>query len=134
MRMFWALAVSATCVLGWSAGARGQSFVRAGEEIVAVGDSMTEQGIYQRQMEGVFKTLYPEGKIRVVNLGKSGAFANWQIEPLKKYLSRNKAGVITAMFGVNDTKWNGNDLAGKSAGFAAAGEYGADHGGIGWES
>lgn len=95
------------------------SYLRAGDEIVCVGDSITAQGAYQAYVENTLATLYPAAHIRLVNLGRGGSDAAGQVDVLRTYLAAHHPTVITVMFGVNDTRWSAGDAEKKTADFVA---------------
>jgi len=91
------------------------SFLKAKDEILTVGDSITQQGIYQEYMQRILDTLYPGAGIRIVNRGIGGMGAEGGIGVLEEYLRTGKPSIVTVMFGVNDTRWSALDPEGKEA-------------------
>jgi lysophospholipase L1-like esterase len=90
------------------------SFLRQGEEILTVGDSITAQGVYQNYMQRVLDTLYPDAGIKIVNVGVGGMRADGGVGVLTDTLKKRKPTLITVMFGVNDTHWTPTDAEAKA--------------------
>ena len=95
-----------------------QSFLRKGDVILTVGDSVTAQGVYQEYMQTILDTLYPDQSIRVVNVGVGGMKADGGLQVMKSQLKKSEATIVTVMFGVNDTMWNSAQAEAKAKAFA----------------
>lgn len=94
-----------------------KSFLRSGDHLVVIGDSLTEMGEYVRMLDGVVQQAYPDAGIRVVNHGSGGKRADAAVPLLKEYLSKNNPTLVFMMFGVNDTQWRNEDVDKKSVAF-----------------
>ena len=108
------LALAALLVLPFLAARAEDSFLRKGEEILTVGDSITAQGVYQDYMQRVLDTLYPDAGIKIVNAGVGGMRADGGVQVLTDTLKKQKPTLITVMFGVNDTHWTPTDAEAKA--------------------
>ncbi len=97
-----------------------RSLLRAGDEILCVGDSITAQGVYGGYLQQAVDTAYPGQQIRVVNLGVNGMTAPGGVESLRGYLKDHTPTVVTVMFGVNDTGWSSNDAEQKAKNYETA--------------
>jgi len=108
------------------------SFLKANNEIVTLGDSITAAGIYQEYMRQVIDTLYPDAGIKLLNLGLTGQHIGQGVEALEEYAKRGHrrtgtfvmgAGgsgveyaknppntIIMVMSGVNDTEWSDSGI------------------------
>jgi lysophospholipase L1-like esterase len=83
------------------------AYLRPHEKIMWVGDSITAQGLYERYVMRVLKTLYPDAGITDVNLGIGGATAPARFAGgIPRSVDEEKPTVMTVMFGVNDTRWS----------------------------
>ena len=90
---------------GWAQ----RAFLRAGDEIVCLGDSITAQGVYEHDLQQVLDAVYPGAKIHVVPHGIGGTRSDAGVGELADYLRDHQPTVVTVMFGVNDTGWNSAD-------------------------
>lgn len=97
-----------------------RSLLRAGDEILCVGDSITAQGVYTGFLQQAIDTAYPGQQIRVVNLGVGGMTAPGGVESLRGYLKDHTPTVVTVMFGVNDTGWSSTDAEVKAKNYETA--------------
>jgi lysophospholipase L1-like esterase len=95
-----------TLVWPGAAVAAERSYLKANDQILTLGDSITAQGVYQDYMQEILNTLYPGAGIRIVNRGVGGMMAPDGIGVLTDYLNTGKPTVVTVMFGVNDTRWD----------------------------
>ncbi len=96
------------------------SFLRAGDEIVCVGDSITAGGVYEEFLQSTLDALYADAKIRVVNQGVGGLSADGGVGLLKNYLKDHQPTVVLFMFGVNDTGWSDANADAKIKAFVTA--------------
>ena len=77
--------------------------IAAGEQIVAIGDSITQAGGYLRDIDAVFATQYPELKIpAVVNTGISGQKAEDLVARFAQDVVARKPAIVTIDIGIND--------------------------------
>lgn len=95
------------------------AFLRRGDVILTVGDSITAQGIYQEYMQSILDTLYPGQSIRIVNVGVGGMKADGGLQVMKSQFKNSGATIVTVMFGVNDTMWNSAEAEAKAKAFSA---------------
>jgi len=94
------------------------SYLRPGDHIVFIGDSITEMGHYGDMVQRALTTAYPDAGIKAVNHGSGGKTASGGITLLNHYLS-NKPTLVCVMFAVNDTKWSAGGEDAKAAEFVA---------------
>jgi lysophospholipase L1-like esterase len=80
--------------------------LRAGDRIVALGDSITQAGGYLAFMKRVLSRNYPELKIEIVNSGISGHKSTDMSARLKRDVIDKNPTVVTISCGVNDV-WHG---------------------------
>ena len=77
--------------------------IKAGEQIVAIGDSITQAGGYLRAMDAVFDQQYPDLKIpKIINVGISGQKAEDLVKRFEKDVVGRKPAVVTISIGIND--------------------------------
>jgi lysophospholipase L1-like esterase len=77
--------------------------IKAGEQIVAIGDSITQHGGYLRNMDAVFAKQYPAlGIPAVINVGISGQKAENLIARFDKDVIQRKPAIVTLNIGIND--------------------------------
>ena len=77
--------------------------IKAGDKIVAIGDSITQGGGYLRDMNAVFTNQYPDLKIPpVVNAGISGQKAEQLVKRFDQDVIQKKPAVVTINVGIND--------------------------------
>jgi acyl-CoA thioesterase-1 len=77
--------------------------LKAGESIVAIGDSITAGGGYLRDIDAVLAQQYPELKTpKVINAGVSGQKAEDLIKRFEKDVVARKPAVVTVSIGIND--------------------------------
>ena len=93
------------------------SFLRAGDHIVFIGDSITEAGIYGRMVQRALQATYPDANLKAVSHGSGGKTAAAGTGLLKHYLSAAKPTIVAVMFGVNDTGWSAAGIEQKAAAF-----------------
>jgi lysophospholipase L1-like esterase len=95
------------------------AYLKPGDVIVCVGDSVTAAGVYDRFLQAMLDRLYPEAGIRVVNRGQGGQSSNAATGLLDSALKTERPTLATFMFGVNDTRWSAGDEDAKAAAFVA---------------
>jgi len=95
------------------------SYLRANDEILTIGDSVTAQGFYQAYMQQVLDTLYPGAGIKLVNVGIGGMRSDYGSQALRGYTEKGKPTLVTVMFGVNDTGWRPTDQEEKEKQYVA---------------
>lgn len=77
--------------------------IRPGDQIVAMGDSITQAGGYLRAMEVVFAQQYAGMKIpRIINAGISGQKAEDMVARFERDVVRRKPAIVTISVGIND--------------------------------
>ena len=77
--------------------------LKPGEKIVAIGDSITSQGVYVRHINAVFAQQYADLKIPpVVNKGISGQVAEQLVARFDKDVVQEKPAYVTISVGIND--------------------------------
>jgi lysophospholipase L1-like esterase len=77
--------------------------IAAGEQIVAIGDSITQAGGYLRDIDMVFATQYPDLKIpKVINTGISGQKAEDLVGRFGRDVVARKPALVTIDIGIND--------------------------------
>jgi len=77
--------------------------IRKGEQIVAIGDSITAQGGYLRDMDAVFARQYPDLKVpAIINAGIGGQKAEDLIARFDKDVIQKKPALVTIDIGIND--------------------------------
>jgi acyl-CoA thioesterase-1 len=81
----------------------GGAEIKPGEQIVAIGDSITQAGGYLRAMDAVFAQQYPDLKIpMIINAGISGQKAEDLVKRFEKDVVARKPAVVTISIGIND--------------------------------
>jgi len=95
------------------------SYLRKGDVILTIGDSITAQGVFQEQMQRVIDTLYPGAGIKVINSGSGGKGAGAGIGPMSAVKKGGKVTIVAVMYGVNDTGWSAAGMEGKTKAFVA---------------
>ena len=93
------------------------AYLRPGDVIVCVGDSVTAAGVYDGFLQSMLDRLYPEAGIRVVNRGQGGQTSGAAVNLLASALKTERPTLATFMFGVNDTGWSAGNEAAKAAAF-----------------
>ncbi len=102
-----------------SSAAAETAYLRSGEVIVCVGDSVTHAGVYDGFLQAMLDRLYPGADIRVVNRGQGGQTAGAAVALLESALKTEGPTLATFMFGVNDTRWSAGDETAKAEAFVA---------------
>ena len=82
---------------------KGPLLVGKGQQIVAIGDSITHAGGYLKAMDAVFAQQYPDLQLPpVINAGISGQKAEDLIKRFDKDVVQKKPAVVTISIGIND--------------------------------
>ncbi|MFI5381303.1 MAG: SGNH/GDSL hydrolase family protein [Tepidisphaerales bacterium] len=77
--------------------------IKAGDQIVCIGDSITAGGGYLRDIDAFFKEQYPDLKIpKVINAGISGQKAEDLVKRFQKDVVDRKPAFVTISIGIND--------------------------------
>lgn len=77
--------------------------IKRGEQIVALGDSITAAGGYLRVIDAVFAQQYPDLKIpKVINAGISGEKAEDMVKRFERDVIAKKPQIATISVGIND--------------------------------
>src|SRR5271156_5477915 len=77
--------------------------LRAGDQIVAIGDSITQAGGYLRNIDAVLAQAYPELKLpKIINVGIGGQKAENMVARFEKDVIEKKPRVVTISVGIND--------------------------------
>ena len=95
------------------------AYLRPGDVIVCVGDSVTHAAVYDGFLQAMLDRLYPEAGIRVVNRGQGGQMSGAAVALLDSALKTEHPTLATFMFGVNDTRWSAGDEEAKAEAFVA---------------
>ncbi len=95
------------------------AYLRPGEVVVCVGDSVTAAGVYDSFLQAMLDRMYPEAGIRIVNRGVGGQTASAAVNLLRSAIDTEHPTLATFMFGVNDTRWSAGDEEAKAAAFVA---------------
>jgi lysophospholipase L1-like esterase len=93
------------------------AYLRPGDVIVCVGDSVTAAGVYDGFLQAMLDRLYPGAGIRVVNRGQGGQTSSAAVNLLGSALKTERPTLATFMFGVNDTGWSAGNEDAKAAAF-----------------
>jgi lysophospholipase L1-like esterase len=77
--------------------------LKPGDQIVAMGDSITAGGGYLRMTDQVLAEQYPNLKLpKIINAGVSGQKAEDMVKRFQKDVVGKKANVVTISVGIND--------------------------------
>ena len=77
--------------------------IKAGEQIVAIGDSITAGGGYLRNIDAVFAAQYPNLNLpRIINVGIGGQKAEDLLKRFQKDVVDKKPALVTLSIGIND--------------------------------
>jgi lysophospholipase L1-like esterase len=77
--------------------------LKPGDQIVAIGDSITQAGGYLHDVDAVLATEYPNMKIpKIINVGISGQKAEDLLPRFKKDVVDRKSQWVTISIGIND--------------------------------
>ncbi len=100
-----------------ASGIQGRSFLRPGDRLLFVGDSISTGNCYATIAKEYFTTNMPGSGIQVEVLSRSGGSAVDGLELLKVALEQSPPSVVFVMFGINDTGWNNKESLRKSLRF-----------------
>jgi lysophospholipase L1-like esterase len=106
MKKLWLSAVFCLCVSCMGQAAEPELRLKAGDRIVALGDSITQAGGYLAFMKRVLSRNYSDLKIEIVNAGISGHKSTDMSVRLKRDVIDKNPTVVTISCGVNDV-WHG---------------------------
>lgn len=82
---------------------------KAGDQIVAIGDSITQAGGYLRAIDAVLAQQYPDMKVpKIINVGISGQKAEDMAARFEKDVVARKPAIVTISVGINDV-WHRMD-------------------------
>lgn len=77
--------------------------IKAGQQIVAIGDSITQAGGYLKAVDAAFAQQYPDLKLpAIVNVGISGQKAEDLVKRFEKDVVEKKPAIVTISIGIND--------------------------------
>jgi lysophospholipase L1-like esterase len=77
--------------------------LKTGDKIVAMGDSITQDGGYLRNVDAILAAQYPELKIpRIINVGISGQQAEDMVARFQRDVVDRKPAFVTISVGTND--------------------------------
>lgn len=77
--------------------------LKQGDQIVAIGDSITQGGGYLKQTDAVLAAQYPDLKLpKIVNVGISGQKAEDLVKRFDKDVVQKKPAAVTISIGIND--------------------------------
>ncbi len=77
--------------------------LKPGDQIVAIGDSITQAGGYLRAMDAVFAQQYPALKVpKTINAGISGQKAEDLVKRFDRDVVRRHPAIVTISIGIND--------------------------------
>ncbi len=76
--------------------------LKAGQRLVFLGDSITQQRIYTRYVMNYFTMRYPGSSFSFRNAGIGGDQASWAVDRIDRDVLSLKPDVVTICFGVND--------------------------------
>jgi lysophospholipase L1-like esterase len=82
-------------------------FFKAGDRVIFLGDSITEQYQYSTDIELYLTTHFPEWKIFFLNAGIGGDTANGGAGRFQKHILDEKPTAVTINFGMNDGGYGG---------------------------
>ncbi|HYS66157.1 MAG TPA: SGNH/GDSL hydrolase family protein [Paraburkholderia sp.] len=106
-RTLRALTVATCAIVSASTAHATPFFLRNGDTVVFMGDSITEGGAYTAAVEDYVTTRFPTLSVRFVNSGVgkdkiSGGITGPMTERLRRDVAAFKPTVVTMMFGMND--------------------------------
>ena len=97
------LLAKAVKLVGPAKGTPKQLLLKAGDQIVCMGDSITAAGGYLRDMDAFFAQQYPDLKLpQIINAGVSGHKAEDCIERFDRDVLKKKPALLTLNIGIND--------------------------------
>jgi lysophospholipase L1-like esterase len=77
-------------------------FLQRGDRVVFLGDSITQSGIYTKNIELFVTAYHPELRVQFFNAGKNSGTAQAALERLKADVLSRSPTVVTVSFGIND--------------------------------
>jgi len=80
----------------------GEFFFKAGDRVVFLGDSITEQYQYSTYVELYLTTRFPDGKMTFLNAGIGGDTADGGARRFQTHVLDEKPTAVTINFGMND--------------------------------
>jgi len=80
----------------------GEFFFKAGDRVVFLGDSITEQYQYSTYVELYLTTRFPDGKMSFLNAGIGGDTAGGGANRFQSHVLDEKPTAVTINFGMND--------------------------------
>jgi lysophospholipase L1-like esterase len=84
--------------------------LKPGDQIVAIGDSITQDGGYLRNIDAVLAAQYPDLKLpKIINVGISGQKAEDLIQRFQRDVVDKKPQWLTLSIGINDVWHRVND-------------------------
>jgi lysophospholipase L1-like esterase len=82
---------------------QGEFMLEEGDQIVAIGDSITQAGGYLRNVDAVLAQQYPGLKLpKIVNVGISGQKAEDLVKRFERDVVSRKPALVTLSIGIND--------------------------------
>lgn len=97
IKVGWGLLLLLQVLPAW-----GDFFLKNGDRVVFLGDSITEQGLYTRYIENYVLTRFPHWKISFFNAGWGGDTAPGGLARLERDVLSHHPTVVTIDFGMND--------------------------------
>jgi len=80
-----------------------EMILKPGDQIVAIGDSITQGGGYLKHTDAVLAAQYPDLKLpKIINVGIGGQKAEDLIKRFDKDVVQKKPAVVTISIGIND--------------------------------
>ncbi len=77
--------------------------IKPGDQIVAIGDSITQGGGYLRDIDKVLAEQYPDYHLpKIINVGISGQKAEDLVKRFQKDVIDRKPAIVTLSIGIND--------------------------------
>ena len=104
-------ATALACAAGAREAAQTKPLLRAGDRMVSLGDSITEQRIYTRYVMNYFTLRYPGAHVSFRNAGWGGDTAPGGLARLERDVLSLKPTVVSICFGMNDGRYTAFDQA-----------------------
>src|SRR3954454_13459874 len=109
----WLLA--ALCLVSAAPAASAQDFfLKKGDVVVVMGDSITEQRLYSNYLELWCQTRFPQYHLVFRNVGIGGDRSNVGNARFQRDVVAHKPTVLTVDFGMNDGNYNLKDFDNKA--------------------
>ena len=112
------LIVALSLLITSSTFAQKPAYLRSGDHIVFIGDSITEFGYYGKLVHEALQAAYPDQGLVAASQGSGGKTAAAGMGLLNAYMAKDKPTIVCVMFGVNDTGWAASGAEQKAAAFA----------------